>query len=167
MKPRLYIETTVPSYLTSKPSRDLVVAGHQQVTRDWWETRSHAFELYVSQLVVDEASAGDPGAAFVRLKAIQGIPLLDLLPEVSKLATSILDSGSIPRKAATDAAHVAIAAVHGMDFLVTWNCVHIANARIARALARICRQHGHECPVICTPEELLGEWDHAKGPDRR
>jgi hypothetical protein len=85
------------------------------------------------------------------------LPLLDITPDAAELASSILAAGKIPRKAATDAAHIAIAAVHGMDFLVTWNCVHIANAAIAKALASICRQHGCECPVICTPEELMGE----------
>jgi predicted nucleic acid-binding protein len=157
MKPRLYVETTIPSYLTSRPSRDLIIAGHQQITREWWEKRRGAFQLYISQLVVDEASAGDPGAARERLKVIQDLPLLDITPEVEVLASGILASGIIPQKAATDAAHIAVAAVHGLDFLVTWNCVHIANALIAKAVAKICGQHGCECPGICTPEELLEE----------
>jgi len=157
MKSRLYLETTIPSYLTSRPSRDLIIAGHQQVTREWWERRSDTFRLYISQLVVDEVSAGDPFAARERLKVLQDLSLLDITPEVTDLASGILASGKIPRKAATDAAHIAIAAVHGMDFLVTWNCVHIANAANAKALALICREHGCECPVICTPEELMGE----------
>jgi hypothetical protein len=153
MKPRLYLETTIPSYLTSRPSRDLIIASHQQITRDWWEMRKGGFQLFILQLVVDEASGGDPAAARERLRAIEDLPLLDITPEVAELAVAILDSGKIPRKAATDAAHIAIGAVHGMDFLVTWNCVHIANAAIAKALAAICREHGCECPVICTPEE--------------
>ena len=156
MKPRVYLETTIPSYLTSRPSRDLIIAGHQQVTKEWWENRD-AFQLYISQLVVDEAAAGDPVAARERLKALQGLPLLDITPEATGLALAILASGKIPRKAATDAAHIAIAAVQGMDFLVTWNCAHIANAANARALALICRKHAYECPVICTPEEIMGE----------
>lgn len=157
MKPRLYLETTIPSYLTSRPSRDLIIAGHQQITRDWWDKRRHDFQLYISQLVIDEASAGDPVAARERLKIVQPLSLLDITPGVAELASSILASGKIPHKAATDAAHIAIAAVHGMDFLVTWNCVHIANAVIAKALVSLCREHGYECPVICTPEELFGE----------
>ncbi len=157
MKSRLYLETTVPSYLISRPSRDLIVAGHQQITREWWEKRSAAFELYVSQLVVDEVSAGDPLAARERLKMLRDLPLLDITPEVAVLASSILASGNVPRKASTDAAHIAMAAVHGMDFLVTWNCAHIANAAIAKQLALTCRDHGFECPVICTPEELMEE----------
>ena len=153
----MYLETTIPSYLTSWPSRDLIIAGHQQITRDWWEKRRGDFQIYISQLVLDEAGAGDPVAARQRLKLLQSLPLLDITPEVAELTSGILASGKIPRKAATDAAHIAIAAVHGMDFLLTWNCVHIANAVIVRALESVCREHGFECPVICTPEELLGE----------
>src|SRR5260370_26702319 len=104
------------------------------MTRDWWETRKGGFQLFISQLVVDEAGGGDPAAARERLKAIQHLPLLDITPEVAELAAAILDSGKIPRKAATDAAHIAIAAVHGMDFLVTWNCVHIAMRRSLKRL---------------------------------
>lgn len=155
MKQRLYMETTIPSYLTSRPSRDLIIAGHQQVTKEWWEKRRDAFEICISQLVIDEASAGDLGAARERMQVIKDFPMLDITPEVGLLASAILASGVLPRKAATDAAHIAIAAVHGMDFLLTWNCVHIANAIIAKAAANTCRQHGWECPVICTPEELF------------
>ena len=157
MKPRVYLETTIPSYLTSRPSRDLIIAGHQQITRDWWEQQRNDFQLYISQLVIDEASAGAPTAAHERLKVLHDLPLLDIAPEVGELAADILASGRIPRKAATDASHIAIASLHGMDFLLTWNCVHIANAVNAKALALICRSKGWECPVICTPEELMGD----------
>jgi predicted nucleic acid-binding protein len=120
MRSRVYLETTIPSYLTSRPSRDLIIAGHQALTVEWWEKRRDAFQLYISQLVVDEASAGDPIAARERLRVLRDLPLLDITPEVAELASSILASGRIPRKAATDAAHIAVAALHGMDFLVTW-----------------------------------------------
>src|SRR5438067_11922254 len=109
MKARLYLETTIPSYLTSRPSRDLVIAGHQQITRDWWDTRRHDFHLYISQLVVDEVSAGDPVAARERLKVIEPLRLLDITSDAAELASDILASGIIPRKSATDAAHIAIA----------------------------------------------------------
>jgi len=155
MRQTLYLETTIPSYVTSRPSRDLIIAGHQQVTKEWWEKRRDAFQIYISQLVIDEAGAGDPGAAQERMQVIKDFSVLDITPEVGLLASGILASGILPRKAATDAAHIAIAAVHGMDFLLTWNCVHIANATIAKAVANTCRQRGFECPVICTPEELF------------
>jgi predicted nucleic acid-binding protein len=157
MKPKLYMETTVPSYLTARPSRDLVIAGHQQITREWWQERRESFQIFVSQLVVDEVSAGDPAAVRERLRAIEDLPLLDITPEVEPLASALLEARVLPRKAATDAAHIALSAVHGMDLLVTWNCVHIANAVMAKAVAKVCAEHGFECPVICTPEELLGE----------
>jgi predicted nucleic acid-binding protein len=164
MKSRLYLETTIPSYLTWRPSRDLVIAGHQQITRDWWENRLGDFQVYISQLVLDEVGAGDPAAARERLRVLKSLPLLDITPEVMELTTGILASGIIPRKAATDAAHIAIAAVHSIDFLLTWNCAHIANAAMVKALASICRQHAWECPVICTPEELLGDWAVSRDP---
>src|ERR1700691_2362130 len=130
VKSRLYLETTIPSYLTSRSSRDLIIAGHQQVTREWWEKRREKFQLYLSQLVIDEVSAGDPAAARERLKLLRGLPLLDITPEVTELASGILAVGKVPRKAAADAAHIAIAAVHGMDFLMTWNCVHMLMPRM-------------------------------------
>lgn len=157
MKSRLYLETTVPSDLTSRPSRDLIIAGHQQITREWWDQRRSDFQIYISQFVLDEAAAGDSIAARERLKILHPLPLLDITTEVAALTSGILASGKVPRRAATDAAHIAIAAVHGMDFLVTSNCVHIANATILKALASICRAYACECPVICTPEELSGE----------
>jgi len=141
VKQTLYLETTIPSYLTSRPSRDLIVAGHQQITKEWWEKRRDAFQVYISQLVIDEAGVGDPGAARERTQVIKDFPVLDITPEVGLLASGILASGILPRKAATDAAHVDIAAVHGLEFLLTWNCVHIANAVIAKAVANTCRRH--------------------------
>jgi hypothetical protein len=134
----------------------VIIAGHQEITREWWERRRGSFQIFISQLVLDEASAGDPTASRERMRLLQSLPLLDLTPEVTALASALVAAGRIPRKAATDAAHIAVAAVHGMDFLVTWNCVHIANAVMTKALAATCTQHGYECPVICTPEELLG-----------
>jgi hypothetical protein len=98
MKPRLYLETTVPSYPTSRPSRDLIIAGHQQITRDWWERRRGDFQIYISQLVLDEAGAGDPMAARERLRVLQSLPLLDITPEVAELTSGILASGKIPAK---------------------------------------------------------------------
>jgi len=157
VKPTLYLETTIPSYLTSRPSRDLIITGHQQLTREWWDGQRGKFEIFVSQFVVDEIKAGDPLAALERLNSIRGFALLDITNEVNLLAGRILGSGMIPPRTATDAAHIAIAAVHGMEFLMTWNCTHLANAFIARTVSKICRQHGFECPVICTPEELMGE----------
>ena len=156
MKPKLYLETTVPSYLTAWPSRDLIRAGHQQITKEWWQTRRENFDIYISQFVLDEAAAGDPEAARERLTAIQDFSILDPTDEVGELAAALMSSLVLPTNAATDAAHIAIAAVHEMPFLLTWNCTHIANAEMSVAIENVCREHGFYCPVICTPEELMG-----------
>ena len=157
MKLKVYIETSVISYLTARPSRDLITAAHQQLTIDWWEDRRTDFDLYVSQLVVHEASAGDKNAASRRLEIIERIPLLELNEETLALAGSLLEDGPLPAKASEDALHIAIATVHGMDFLLTWNCKHIANAEMRNLIEEVCRSKGYEPPITCTPEELLGE----------
>lgn len=156
MKPRLYMETTVVSYLTAAPSRDLVRAAEQQVTRDWWATRSR-FDLYVSQFVIDEASAGDRRAAAERLEALSAATLLQTTPAAVALARDLVRRGDLPRKAMVDAFHIAIAAVHGMDYLLSWNCRHIANATLRGKIAVACRSFGVEPPTICTPIDFAKE----------
>ncbi|MDE3057436.1 MAG: type II toxin-antitoxin system VapC family toxin [Bacteroidota bacterium] len=157
MKPKLYIETTIPSYLVSSLSRDLIVAGHQQITRLWWETRKSDFDIFISQFVINEASGGEESQAEKRLKAIEPFSQLEVTNDVLRLAEAFLSSKVVPKKAATDAAHIAVASVHGMDYLMTWNCAHIANATIFNAVKNICLKEGFPFPIICTPEELMGE----------
>ena len=157
MRSKLYIETSIPSYLVSIPSRDIIVAGHQQTTRLWWDLRKDNFDIFISQFLIDEVSAGDPGQAERRMKVIETFPQLDITDDVTRLAEALLLGKVIPYKAATDAAHIAIAAVHGMDYLMTWNCTHIANAIIFSAARHICLEQGFTFPIICTPEELMGE----------
>jgi len=157
MKPKLYLETTIPSYLVAAPSRDLIVAAHQQITNEWWSNQKEKFDIYISQFVIDEASGGDPRLAKERIKIISKFPKLEINNEVKLLAASFIDSKVIPIKAVIDAAHIAIAAVHNMNFLMTWNCAHIANAIMAQSIQNICIKNGYNCPVICTPEELIGE----------
>lgn len=157
MKPKVYLETTIVSYLTSKPSRDVVIAAHQQITQEWWETRRDAFDLFVSELVIREAGAGDVVAAQKRLSALEEIPLLELNEEALTLAGNFVEESLIPETAREDALHIALATVHGMDYLITWNCRHIANAEIRKNVTLICITQGYETPVIATPEELMGE----------
>lgn len=156
MKPTVYVETTVPSYLTAWPSRDLVRAAHQQITREWWSHRDE-FDLYLSRLVVQECEAGDAQAALDRLAAMKGIPLLAQGPEVSALAESLMRDVPLPEKAAADSLHIATAAVHRMKYLLTWNCTHIANVVLRPKIEAVCRAAGFEPPLICTPEELSWE----------
>jgi hypothetical protein len=155
MKPRLYLETTIPSYLTAWPSRDLIRAGHQQVTREWWEERRGEFELFVSQVVVRECQGGDPDAAAERLDVIRDLPLLEETADAVALAETLLREVPLPEQAAVDGLHIAVAATQGMNYLLTWNCTHIANASLRLRIESVCRSRGYEPPVICTPEELL------------
>ena len=153
--PKLYVETTIPSYLTARRSRDLRLAAHQEMTEEWWSDHRREYELYISDFVLDEAGDGDAEFAASRLAALAGIPSLDVTEEVDELAGRLLAGGLIPTKAAQDAFHVAVSAVHGMDFLLTWNCTHINNVNIIRRMERICAEAGFACPVICSPDELL------------
>lgn len=156
-KPAVYLETSVVGHATSRPSRDLVVAGRQQVTRDWFSVRRQAYDLFVSQLVVSEAAAGDAQAAQERAAFLEGIPRLGVTDAAGELAAELVARGAVPRKAAVDALHIAVAAVHGVDYLLTWNCRHIANATMRQAIERVCREAGYEPPLICTPEELIDD----------
>jgi hypothetical protein len=156
VKPKIYVETTIVSYLTAKPSRDLVIAAHQQITQDWWEGRRQAFDLFISELVIREAGAGDEVAAQRLLDTLKEIPLLELNPEALSLAGELVQKGPIPEKSKEDALHIALATVHGMDYLLTWNCRHIANAEMRRGVASVCISLGYETPVVATPEELMG-----------
>ncbi len=155
MRPKLYVETTIPSLLTAWPSRDVLIAGQQQATRDWWTERRQRYELYVSAFVLDEASQGDAAAAAARVEVLKECRVLAYAAEAEALTRALLGSRLIPAKAAADAAHIAVASVHGMDFLLTWNCRHIANAAIVERLRAICIREGHAAPVICTPHELM------------
>ncbi len=135
-KPAVYLETSVVGYATSRPSRDLVVAGHQQITREWFALRARGYELFVSQLVASEASGGDKEAARERVALLGGIPRLGITDAAGELAAKLVESGAVPQKAAEDALHIAVAAVHGVDYVLTWNCKHIANAAMRQA--RVC-----------------------------
>lgn len=154
MKPKVYLETTIASYLTAWSSRDLIKVAHQQITREWWQERRR-FALYISQLVLREASGGDPEAAKLRIEALNDIPVLALTLEASELAQQLVRHGPLPEKAIADALHIGVATVNGMDYVLTWNCAHIANAAIRYRIETICRVNGYQPPILCTPEELM------------
>lgn len=155
VKPVAYIETTVISYRTAKPSRDLIIAGHQAVTAEWWENDLPKFRAVISAVVFDEISSGDPDSAAKRLDAVKGMPLLDLTEDVRSLAVRYYDAVRLPERARADALHLALASWHGTDYLVTWNCRHIANGRVRKLVEGINDALGIATPGICTPEELL------------
>ena len=154
MNSRVYIETTIFSYLTAWRSPQLVMAAHQEATRQWWDDERHHFDLFVSEAVIEEAAAGDPEAAQRRLDAIEGTPELQITNEVRDLAKSLIEHGQLPQKASLDALHIATATVNGMDYLLTWNCRHIANATLQTSMRSICEGFGYVLPTLCTPIEL-------------
>jgi hypothetical protein len=156
MKARVYLETTIFSYLVGWLNRhDLYVAANQEFTRDWWTKRRADFELFASAVVVKEARDGEPELAAARLAFLQEVNLLQVTPEAGDLQAELLRGAALPRKAELDALHIAIATVHGLDYLLSWNCRHIANAVTLPRVYDICRGAGYEPPFVCTPLELM------------
>lgn len=154
MKSRVYIETSVVSYLTARHNNDITATSNKNITLDWWENQRPKFELVVSEFVLTEAAFGHPEAAARRMAALQDIPELQTTPDVLNLGLELIRRNALPAKAEIDAYHVAAAAVNGIEYLLTWNCTHIANATTRPKIEAICRALGYEPPIICTPQEL-------------
>jgi predicted nucleic acid-binding protein len=159
MAASVYLETTIPSYLTAWRSPDLPMAAKQQTTRQWWDERRDRFELYISDAVLLESAGGDPEAAKRRLEFLADIPVLSPTHEVDEIAATRIDRLSLPERALADAVHIAICIVHGIDYLLTWNCTHIANATFQPIINKVCEEYGYITPVICTPDQLMGDDD--------
>ena len=155
MKKRIYVETTVVSYLTARPSRDLMVAGHQEATREPWPQLAAKYETYVSALVYEEVRGGDPDQARMRLSAIERFAMLDIDDEARTLAEKIIDGRAIPPEFPEDALHIALAAVNGIEVVITWNFAHLNNPFTRMMVRQIVESEGYECPEICSPDELL------------
>jgi hypothetical protein len=153
--PSVYLETTIPSYLAARDSTDIRTLGKQQATREWWDVRRNDFKLFVSEAVLVECQSGDPDAVVKRLEVLEGIPLLEQKPPTAEVAEFLLARLSLPKKAAADAVHIAITIVNEVDFLLTWNCTHIANAAFRPIIEEAADIQGCLCPIICTPEELM------------
>lgn len=154
---RIYIESTIPSYVVARPARDLLQAARQQLTRDWWDLKRKQHELFTSQVVLDEITDGEAAMARQRLKLMRGIPLLEPTVAANELGREILHSGLLPATADGDAAHIALATVHELDILLTWNCRHIANVAIQQRLRRLTEQDGYTLPSLATPEEFMSD----------
>jgi len=157
MKEKVYIETSVVSYFTSKRNTDIIIAGRQEITRKKWSQILDVFDTYISALVLQESEQGDSRAVQKRLKAISSIPVLSITADAERLASMLILEGPIPAKNPEDALHISIATVNGMDYLLTWNFAHINNARMKSKIASVIEKQGYQCPLICSPEELIGE----------
>jgi len=153
----VYIETSVIGYLTARSTQNLIIAGNIETTRDWWQNRRRDFFLYISQVVLDEVAKGDLEIATKRLEIVRDFPLLEVTEAVDELASEFMTKSNLPPKASDDAVHIAIATIHRLDYLLTWNCKHIANSQIQRKLTKICCDLGYKLPMICTPYELMGK----------
>lgn len=157
MTESIYIDTSIAGYLTARTSNNLIIMANMEVTREWWETRRGNFDIYISEVVLDEAALGDTEIAAKRLEILSDFPLLVLNDTVESLASQFLGKSNLPPKAANDALHIAIATVYGLDYLLTWNCKHIANGQIQKKLSQISIECGYALPTICTPYELMGD----------
>ncbi|NEQ89158.1 MAG: type II toxin-antitoxin system VapC family toxin [Moorea sp. SIO2I5] len=157
MSETVYIETSIIGYLTARSSNNLILMANVEATREWWDTRRTLFSLYISQVVLDEVGRGDPEIANRRLELLSNFPLLEVNEAAQNLGAKFISKSNLPPKATDDALHIALATVYGLDYLLTWNCKHIANAQIQKKLAQISFDAGYELPTICTPYELMGE----------
>jgi hypothetical protein len=156
VKAKLYLETTIVSFLAARPSSNAGLLADQKMTHAWWNKRLQDFDVFVSDVVLDEAAAGAVSLAKKRMKVLSGFPVLRTTPQSETFARELIHSGILPAKAAADAAHVAIAAVHDIHFLLTWNCRHLANAEILRQVESFFKAKGCNHPTVCTPRELMG-----------
>lgn len=155
MNPTVYIESTVISYVTAKPSRDLIVAAHQQITTEWWASVRPKVDCFISPFVIQEISAGDEEAAKKRLETVGDLPVLEVNKEIQQLAQRYFDALEIAEKAKLDASHLAVAVWHEVDYLLSWNCKHIVSGRVKKMLEKINTDLNMKTPVFCTPEELM------------
>lgn len=153
----MFIETTIPSYYVARRSRDIVQAARQELTVEWWDTHRSQYELLSSQIVIDEAARGEGAMAQKRLSMLAEVPLLVITDAVIEVAEDLLADGVVPERASDDALHISCAGVHGVDFLLTWNCKHIANPHIRNRMQLCFDRHRLRMPVICTPEEFIGD----------
>jgi hypothetical protein len=156
MKEAIYLETTIISYYTARPSRDIIITSHQQITKEFIDGAIDQYDIFVSELVRDECRSGDPEAAALRLELLRDFSVLEVNEKVLSLSKSLVASNIVPMQYVEDALHISLATIHGIDFLVTWNCKHIANAHIKKKMEETIQENGYIMPVICTPEELMG-----------
>lgn len=160
-KDSVYLENTVISYYTSRPIPDPIVRVHQEITKNWWPTAIKRYNIFISQMVIDEAAHGDSSAAKKRLEEIKDFTILEVTKDIQNLSKIYEEELKIPPKSIGDAVHLAVACLNNIDYLVTWNCTHLCNGEIIKKLAKINKQLEIHTPIICTPEQLM-EVDHGR-----
>ena len=153
--PRAYIESSVPSFYVARPSRQLAIVAKQQATKDWWDGGCSGLDLVTSLETLDEIAKGDSEKAQERLDLVSAMPILEVTEDVADLADELVESGIVPKRAASDAIHIAVASVHAVEFLVTWNFRHIANPFLRERIRNLVTEKGFRMPTMCSPEELL------------
>jgi hypothetical protein len=151
----VYVETTIVSYFVARPSRDVVVAARQESTRELWPELVSNFDSCVSVLVREEVGRGDGELAALRLQAIEAFPVLDVDDAARTLASKIIGGHGIPEEYPEDALHIAVAAVNGIDVLITWNFAHLNNPFTRMMVRQLVENAGYRCPELCSPDELL------------
>lgn len=155
MKKKIYVETSVISYYNSRLSRDIITASHQQITQEWWSSQLHLYKTFISEVVFEEISKGDPEVAKRRIESVKGFSFLEITPEIINLSREYYEALMLPDKARLDAVHLALAVYHGMDFLLSWNFLHIVGAKPRAIIEQINYLKGIKTPILCTPEELM------------
>lgn len=156
MKHKVYLETSVISYYTARPSNDIITLGRQRITEQWWQYALDTFDVHVSPIVFEEAELGDSTASSKRLKVMGHFKVLAIDDIVRQVWSVYMEKLGLPERAIRDAGHLAVASVHDIDYLVTWNCAHIANGDTIRKLSLLNNQLGLPMPIIVTPDELMG-----------
>ena len=159
MTKSVYVDTSVVSYLTARPARDMVTAVRQVETIEWWAVQSSHFEIFSSEVAIEEARQGNEDAARRRLDVLSDMTILTFTPAASDLALTLMAEGAVPEGAEVDANHIAVAAVNSIDYILTWNFAHIANTITMPVIARVCEQEGYTSPTITTPSQLKGGFD--------
>ncbi len=150
----VYVESSVISYITAKPKRDVVVSARQALSIEWWESKRSQYEVYISELVIEEIASGDSNAAQKRLDIIKNITTLEATLEAKNLAGLLISEGAVPENSPEDALHIGLAAAQGADYLLTWNFKHINNASTRMKIVKVIESQGFACPILCSPEEL-------------
>jgi hypothetical protein len=159
MKEKVYIETSIISYLVSKTNRDIIITAKQELTKEWWFEHKSNYDLFISDLVIEEISKGDSVYADERLKIVENIPILKVTEKALLIANSIVSKKILPSKATDDILHISLAIANNIEYLLTWNCKHIANAHIIKTIEAIAKFHKCNFPVLCTPIEILGGYN--------